>query len=91
MTALSTAHPQPELHPRWLTKSQAAAYLSMSESTFDENIRRGPFPSGIKLPSGCLRWDRADLDAAMEALKSGWTSPGVRNARQAPEGRRGSA
>jgi len=88
---LSPGYAHPEPPPRWLTKSQAAAYLSMSESTFDENIRKGPFPCGIKLPSGCLRWDRADLDAAMEALKSGWTSPGVRNARQAPEGRRGSA
>jgi predicted DNA-binding transcriptional regulator AlpA len=83
-----------DITPRWLTKAMAARYLTMSETTFDDNIRRGAFPPAIVLPTGSLKWDRLDLDAAMEALKHGWlpaNDSGVRNARQAPEGRRGSA
>ena len=94
MTALSTAHPQPEPPPRWLTKAMAARYLTMSETTFDDNIRKGAFPPAIRLPTGGLKWDRFDLDAAMERMKLGLlpaNDAGVRNARQVPEGRRGSA
>jgi len=92
MTALSTAHPQPEPPPRWLTKAMAARYLTMSETTFDDNIRKGALPSAIRLPTGGLKWDRLDLDAAMERLKLGLlpaNDSGVRNAREPQEMRRG--
>jgi predicted DNA-binding transcriptional regulator AlpA len=80
-----------ELVPRYLSKSLAAAYLTMSETTFDENLKRGAFPPPIRLPTGALKWDREDIDAAMEALKNG-ISPAndssVRSVRKPPEGRR---
>ena len=88
---LSPGNPQSS---RLLSKAMAAAYLALSESTFDDNIRKGALPPAIRLPTGGLRWDRVDLDAAIERLKLGLlpaNDAGVRNARQAPEGRRGSA
>lgn len=85
------ARPQGVVPARWLTKADACAYCTMSETTFDENIKAGAFPPAIKLPTGGLKWDREDIDAAMIALKNG-TLPvsmqGVRNARQPPERRR---
>jgi predicted DNA-binding transcriptional regulator AlpA len=88
-----TAFEQPEPPARWLTKALAARYLTMSERSFDDNISKGAFPPAIRLPTGGLKWDRVDLDAAMERLKLGLPPANdarVRNARQAhpPEGRR---
>lgn len=91
MTASSTGFQQPEPPPRWLTKAMSARYLTVSETTFEDNVRAGAFPPAIRLPTGSLKWDRLDLDAAMERLKLGLlpaNDAGVRNARQPQETRR---
>lgn len=66
--------PQGAVPARWLTKADACAYCTMSETTFDENIKLGAFPPAIRLPTGALKWDREDIDAAMIALKNGRTA-----------------
>lgn len=77
--------------PRCLTRALAAEYCSVSVSTFDENMKKGAFPQPFQLPTGMLLWDRADLDAAIDALKNGTSvvsMQGVRSVRKPPEGRR---
>jgi predicted DNA-binding transcriptional regulator AlpA len=48
-------HPEVSIVPRWLTKAMAARYLTLSETTFDDNIRAGAFPPAIRLPTGSLK------------------------------------
>jgi hypothetical protein len=63
----------------------------MSESTFNENMKRGAIPQPIQLPTGGLWWDREDIDERMASMKRVATAAndGVRDARAAQiEGRR---
>lgn len=54
--------------PRAFRADRAAAYLSMSTSTFLKLVAEGLMPMGIKC-KGMTMWDRLDLDAAWENLK----------------------
>ena len=54
--------------PRTFRADRAAAYLSMSTSTFLKLVAEGLMPRGIKC-KGMTMWDRLDLDAALENLK----------------------
>ena len=47
---------------------RAAAYLSMSTSTFLNLVEEGAMPKGIKV-HGMTMWDRLELDAALDNLK----------------------
>jgi predicted DNA-binding transcriptional regulator AlpA len=69
--------------PRCLPRALAAAYLGMSTDTFDANVDRGALPQPFKMPTGMWLWDRADLDTAIDILKTG-RSPNeeVRNVRE---------
>ncbi len=49
--------------PRFMSRSEAARYLSMGTTMFDELVAEGIFPKPKKLRSK-LVWDRIDLDAA---------------------------
>jgi hypothetical protein len=59
--SLHVLHVWPEYLKRW----QAAAYLSMSETTFGEEVDVAPIPVTIPRPGKkpVLRYRRADLDA----------------------------
>lgn len=55
----------PRLEPRYLDRRQAAAYLGVSTSTFDEEVEAGQWPQprrrGAK--GGRYTWDRKLLDS----------------------------
>ena len=54
--------------PRAFRADRAAAYLSMSTSTFLKLVGEGVMPQGFKCKDMRL-WDRHELDAAVENLK----------------------
>jgi len=53
---------------RFLTRSQAAAYLGVSPNTFDYEVRAGIWPPARKRGqrAGALTWDRRALDIAAD-------------------------
>jgi predicted DNA-binding transcriptional regulator AlpA len=53
--------------PRGLSRSEAAAYVGISPSLFDELVRDGRMPSPKRINSRTV-WDRKRLDEAFEAL-----------------------
>jgi excisionase family DNA binding protein len=55
------------IEPRGLTMRQAAAYWGVSYGTFRKLIREGVAPAPIDLGVGRFIFDRAALDAALEA------------------------
>jgi predicted DNA-binding transcriptional regulator AlpA len=71
--------------PRYMQRATALRYCDMSESTFNENMKRGGLPQPLQMPTGILLWDRNDIDEHLEKLKrvAPDTTTGVRNAREA--------
>jgi predicted DNA-binding transcriptional regulator AlpA len=55
------------LPPRGLRRVEAAAYVGVSPSTFDEMIRDGFMPTPKRF-RGCIIWDRMALDEAFTCL-----------------------
>ena len=53
--------------PKGLRREQAAIYVGMSPSLFDQAVERGDMPRP-KVYNSCVLWDRQALDAAFEAL-----------------------
>lgn len=49
--------------PRLFTRAQAASYLNLSASAFDDWVRRGIVPAAIPRTK---RWDRHAIDAALD-------------------------
>jgi len=49
-------------------KPDAAEFLGLSVSKFDEMVKDGRLPQPFSI-DGCKVWDVYDLDAAFEALK----------------------
>ncbi len=74
----SPANPHPlariGLAPRGLSRTQAAGYLGISASLFDDMIRDGRMP-GPKRLGGRTVWDLRQLDAAFEALPNEGARP----------------
>lgn len=56
--------------PRFLNKTQAAAYLGVSLPTFDIEIRNGLWPQPMRrgAKETSLTWDKVMLDAAADRL-----------------------
>ena len=52
------------LHPRLVTRQQAAKYCSLSVQGFSEWVRCGRLPSAIP---GTTRWDLKAIDQALDA------------------------
>lgn len=48
---------------------QAASYLSISVSSFQQLIEDGELPKATRILRGIALWDRYDLDAAFEGWK----------------------
>lgn len=66
----------PSLAPRGLSRVEAAAYIGISPTLFDELVQDGRMPKP-KLVNTRNVWDRARLDAAFEDLpdKDGRDNP----------------
>ena len=57
----------PNLAPRGLSRAQAAAYIGISTTLFDEMVGDGRMPRPVRINSRVL-WDRLQLDEAFAAL-----------------------
>jgi predicted DNA-binding transcriptional regulator AlpA len=55
------------LPPRGLSREQAAAYIGVSPSFFDQMISDGMMPKPKRIRSRTI-WDRHELDLAFSAL-----------------------
>jgi predicted DNA-binding transcriptional regulator AlpA len=55
------------LAPRGLSRAQAAAYIGVSPSLFDEMVRDGRMPKPKRINSRTI-WDRIRLDDAFAAI-----------------------
>lgn len=58
---------------RGLRRDEAALYVGISPSKFDEAVRDGRMPAPRRL-DGCVIWDVRALDAAFDALPGGDSS-----------------
>jgi predicted DNA-binding transcriptional regulator AlpA len=63
-TALSAVRPIPR---RGLSREEAAMYLGISASKFDELVRDGRMPRPKRIDTRKI-WDVRDLDVAFDAL-----------------------
>ena len=57
----------PSLPPRGLSRVEAAAYIGVSPSLFDEMVKDGRMP-GAKRINGRVVWDRQKVDSFFAAL-----------------------
>jgi predicted DNA-binding transcriptional regulator AlpA len=57
----------PSLPPRGLSRAQAAAYIGISPTLFDEMIADGRMPRPLRINARTV-WDRVKLDDAFAAL-----------------------
>ena len=57
--------------PRLLNRALAAEYCGVGVDTFNANVDRGALPRPFQLPTGATLWDRTELDAAIDLLKTG--------------------
>lgn len=53
--------------PRGLSRTQAARYIGIGTTLFDDMVRDGRMPQPVRINSRTL-WDRYALDAAFDAL-----------------------
>ena len=60
----------PSLAPRGLSRVQAATYIGVSASLFDEMIEDGRMPKPVRINARTV-WDRMKLDEAFAALSDG--------------------
>lgn len=58
------------IEPRGLSRSEAAAYLGISPSLFDQMVKDGRMPPPKRINSRTV-WDRRRLDEAFEELPDG--------------------
>jgi len=56
------------LAPRGLSREEAAAYLGIGVTLFDQLVREGSMPCAIHIKARRV-WDRKKLDAAFEAMR----------------------
>ena len=59
-----------KLTPRGFRRLDAARYVGVSPSKFDELVRDGRMPEPFHIDA-CRIWDLHDLDSAIDTLKSG--------------------
>jgi excisionase family DNA binding protein len=58
----------PSIPPRGLSRQQAAEYIGVSATKFDEMVKDGRMPKPKQI-DGRIVWDRVLLDEAFEALE----------------------
>jgi predicted DNA-binding transcriptional regulator AlpA len=54
--------------PRGLTRLQAAAYVGLGVTFFDQQVQLGVMPKPVRIGSRTV-WDLRELDAAFDSLK----------------------
>lgn len=59
----------PSLAPRGLSRCQAAAYVGISPTKFDQMVKDGRMPKAKRI-DGRTVWDRVALDSAFDDLPS---------------------
>jgi len=64
----------PSLPPRGLSRVQAAAYVGISPTLFDEMVGDGRMPKPVRINARTV-WDRVRLDDAFAALSDGEGDP----------------
>lgn len=64
----------PSLPPRGLSRVQAAEYIGVGASLFDQMVKDGRMPPAKRI-NGRTVWDRRRLDEAFEALDDGAGNP----------------
>jgi predicted DNA-binding transcriptional regulator AlpA len=69
------------LPPRGLSRVEAAAYVGVSPSLFDQGVAAGTLPKSARIGRRLL-WDRRQIDRALDAL---FNEPPLRDAMAAPE------
>lgn len=57
----------PTLAPRGLRRTEAAAYLGVSVSLFDDMIHEGVMPKPLRF-GGRVFWDRHAIDRALDQM-----------------------
>lgn len=57
----------PSLPPRGVTREQAAAYIGLSPTKFDELVKDGRMPKAKPI-DGARRWDLRKVDQAFDLL-----------------------
>lgn len=83
--------------PSFMSRTELAWELSVSESTVDELVRRQVIPPAMHLTPGCVRWSWTAVETALARLAGTADDgdpfmAGARNAiKAATESRRGSA
>jgi predicted DNA-binding transcriptional regulator AlpA len=63
----------PTLPPRGLSRVQAAAYVGISPTLFDEMVADGRMPKPVRINARTV-WDRMKLDEAFGALSDDETN-----------------
>jgi predicted DNA-binding transcriptional regulator AlpA len=53
--------------PRGLRRDDAAAWIGLSPTKFDEMVKDGRMPQPVRM-DGCVVWDRYGIDAAFDVL-----------------------
>jgi predicted DNA-binding transcriptional regulator AlpA len=77
--ASATARPPADilpasLAPRGLSRPQAAAYIGVSASLFDQLVKDGRMPRPKRI-NGRVVWDRRRLDESFDAINDGGENP----------------
>ena len=67
---------------RGLRRPEAATYIGVSPSLFDQLVDDGTMPKPFKIKP-CTMWDIRDLDDAFDALKSDHAHPNPLDAKWA--------
>ena len=62
-------HKRCSISPRGLSRVEAAGYIGVSPSKFDELVKDGRMPKAVEIDARRV-WDKSELDDAFDALKS---------------------
>jgi predicted DNA-binding transcriptional regulator AlpA len=73
---MTLPRPAPLIVPRGLARAEAAAYVGIGATKFDQLVADGRMPRPRRI-DGRKVWDRAELDAAFDDLpRDGQGGPG---------------
>jgi len=70
----ASAHRAQSTPRRGLRRSEAATYIAVSPSLFDQLVKEGTMPLPVKIRTRSI-WDIRELDVAFDALKDEKANP----------------
>jgi predicted DNA-binding transcriptional regulator AlpA len=59
---------EPQIIPRGLSRPEAATYIGVSPSYFDQMVKDGRMPQPIRIGSRVV-WDKWEIDEAFDSLR----------------------